>query len=295
MPKRSNDYQKVIYFVRQHIAPDAVVRESVMLTDKATGATREVDVLVEGNFAGEKISIGIEVRDHKRPQSVVWVDEVYGKYRDLPVDKVVLVSRSGFTRSALTKAGSLGYEALTPHQEIGRYGPLARVAIEAEAKSLKGVRMRDALAYLTDQELPVRMKESTALYDPHGVEASNAFELSQFAMSRPDMAGVIDKSDPIHKGLDVTFTEFNLHNNVTGEDFAPRIRFESNGSLHEIKSVRFLWEIEVTRERVELEHGAMRGTPFAFGRAEILGVDTLVLVAGEQLDEPLSTVDRTSS
>jgi hypothetical protein len=291
VPRRSNDFQKVVYFVRRHIAPDAEVRESVMLTDRVTGEPREVDVLVEGHLGGEKVTIAIEVRDHARKPGVEWVDAVHGKYRDLPVDKVVLVSRSGFTTSALRKAQSLGIEALTPYQEISRYGPLAKIAVEAEARTVTGVRLHDALAYLTDQELPVRVKESTALYDPHGVESSNVSELAQYAMSTPDATEVYRTAEPGHGALDIVFTELTLHNNATGETFAPRVKFETDGSLHPINSVRFQWEIEVTREPVELQHGAMRGTPFAYGKADVAGVETLVVIAGERLDEPLSEIE----
>jgi hypothetical protein len=50
------------------------------------------------------VNVGIECRDWKRPQSVSWVEDVRGKHSDLPVNLTVLVSSSGFAKTALNKA-----------------------------------------------------------------------------------------------------------------------------------------------------------------------------------------------
>jgi hypothetical protein len=290
VPRRSNDFQKVIYFVQNHIAPDVAVRESVMLTDRVTGEEREVDVLMEGNFGGGKIAIAIEVRDQKRKQHVEWVDSVHGKYRDLPVDKVVLVSGSGFTTSALQKAATLGIEALTPHQEVSPNGPLAQLAVEMNAMSIHSVRL-EGLAHLSDQEEPIQVHGGTALFDPNGVECGAVSGFAWHEIANPDRNDTSEAaSQPGRWRLDMTFDDPMLTKTDTTTDtvqtFAPRVKFDADDSLHSVKSLRLQWEIEVTREPVELQHGGMRGTPFAYGNVEVAGAERLVIVTGEPSDEP---------
>jgi hypothetical protein len=50
MPKRTNDFQRLVYIVRASLAHGATVTESKMLTDRATKRKREVDVCIEGHI-----------------------------------------------------------------------------------------------------------------------------------------------------------------------------------------------------------------------------------------------------
>lgn len=105
MPKRSNDFQKLILFIEQQLAAEnAVVRESVMLTPLDGGEDLEVDVLIEAALGRHRLLLAIECRDHRRPATKEWINELVGKYAVLPVDKVIAVSRSGFTRGAKQRA-----------------------------------------------------------------------------------------------------------------------------------------------------------------------------------------------
>jgi len=289
VPKRSNDFQKVIYYVRKHIAPDAVVRESVMLTDKITGEPREVDVLVEGTMGGERLAIAIEVRGHARKPGVQWVEEVRGKYQDLPVDKVVMVSRSGFTASALTKAASYGIEALTPLEEISRYGPLSKLTgIEVATRSVRGVRLVQGFVDFADHHEPVAVMANSALFHRDGTEFGTVEMVCNDSMSKPDAFDIYDVAKPEHTAYKFTLEGVLLTRGDTGETFTPHLRIQADGSLHPIKRLTTVWEVEVIQESIELKHGVMRGLPFAYGSIDISGEKRLVFVAGEQMGEPLT-------
>ena len=116
MPKRSNDFQRLITMLTRLLGEHAVVEESKMLTDLVSGEQREVDIYAEGILAGHAVRIGIECRDHKRKQVVGWVEEMHSKHERLPTNLVILVSSSGFTRSAVAKAESYGIKTITPTQ-----------------------------------------------------------------------------------------------------------------------------------------------------------------------------------
>jgi len=113
MPKRTNYFQQLIHHIYQQLVPaGAIVTESSLLTERSSGTQREVDILVEHSIAGHKIRMGIECRDRTSKDDITWVDSVIGKYRDLDVDKVVLVSSSGFSEGAKKKATAHNIESL---------------------------------------------------------------------------------------------------------------------------------------------------------------------------------------
>jgi hypothetical protein len=113
MPKRTNDFQKLIFLIEQQLAPHgAIVRESPLLRDHRTGNQREIDILIETRSGLHPLSIAIECIDHKRPAPVTWVEQIQQKHADVPVNKTILVSRSGFSKAALLKAHAFNMEAI---------------------------------------------------------------------------------------------------------------------------------------------------------------------------------------
>jgi hypothetical protein len=116
MPKRTNDFQKLIAMLAELLGEGSVVEESRMLTELDSDNQREVDVCVEGTFAGHHTLIGIECRDHKRKQDVTFVESMHAKHSRLPTDVLILASSSGFTKLALDKANKFNIRAITPAQ-----------------------------------------------------------------------------------------------------------------------------------------------------------------------------------
>ena len=105
MPKRTNPFQRVVRSLYEVLAPlGATVEESALLTETPTGSEREIDVLITFPTLGTQLRIAVECRDHDRPQTVEWIDSLIGKYSNLPIDKVIAVSDSGFTPAAELKA-----------------------------------------------------------------------------------------------------------------------------------------------------------------------------------------------
>lgn len=116
MPARTNEFQEMVTLLTRVMREDdsVIVNPSAMLTDIITGELREVDILVETTAIGRKLSLAVECRDWKRPQSVQWVEEMHAKNLALPVNKTVLVSSKGFTKAALKKAAHYGMDSIVP-------------------------------------------------------------------------------------------------------------------------------------------------------------------------------------
>jgi hypothetical protein len=116
MPKRTNDFQRLIAMLAELLGEGAVVEESRMLTELDSDHQREVDVCIEGTFAGHHTLIGIECRDHDRKQDVSFVESMHAKHSHLPTDILILASSSGFTKLAVERAKKANIRAITPSQ-----------------------------------------------------------------------------------------------------------------------------------------------------------------------------------
>ena len=139
MPKRSTPFQAIVRLVRQHYArPGVTVTESKILLDVVRGIEREVDVVIEGDFDGEPMTISVEVIEHGRPASVTWVDQMLRKHRDLPTNRLLLVSKSGFTSGAVAAIA----------QEAGRVQALTPQVIELEGQAIVKHLFVDEIKYV---------------------------------------------------------------------------------------------------------------------------------------------------
>lgn len=124
MPKRTNDFQQFVLFIeRALIEIGATVRESEELRDQHTGALREVDIVVRHQIGTHDIVIAVECTATGRPATVEWIEQLHAKHASLPIDKLILVSKSGYTADALAKAKLLGIDALTFEQAEGLSWP----------------------------------------------------------------------------------------------------------------------------------------------------------------------------
>jgi hypothetical protein len=113
MPARTNAFQRIVALVNATLAEQCVVVESAMLRDTVTDEQREVDILITASAGTYKFMIGIEVVSCGRPAGTPWVERMRARHENLPVDKLVLVSESGFTKPAEVKAKFYGIETLT--------------------------------------------------------------------------------------------------------------------------------------------------------------------------------------
>lgn len=119
MSRRTNDFQTLIYLIERQLAPQgARVTESKLLRDSRGNEEREIDVAIETEVGGHPVIIGVECIDHRRSASVVWIDNLIGKYRNLPVHKVIAVSRSGLSKAALRKAVGANIETLSLNEAV---------------------------------------------------------------------------------------------------------------------------------------------------------------------------------
>lgn len=113
MPKRSNTFQRLATLIHERLGQEWKVTESHMFKDFITGEAREVDIVAQSTVASYPLYLSIECRDHARPADILWVEGAAKKHEHLPTSKLVLWSRSGFTKAALVKAEALKITAVS--------------------------------------------------------------------------------------------------------------------------------------------------------------------------------------
>jgi len=94
----------VVAALEASLRPGASIEVRKKLVDSSTGRLREVDVFVIHEVAGEIQKVGIECRHHKRKVGVAYLEQMVTKKKDLGLDRLHVVSASGFTRGAVLKA-----------------------------------------------------------------------------------------------------------------------------------------------------------------------------------------------
>jgi hypothetical protein len=119
MPKRTNDFQKLVDIIQRLYAPkDATVTTSAMVTPLSGGTPREIDILVEFKTG---FKIAVEAKDWSRAIDATGVETYIGKYNNnggIIVNKVIIVAHS-FTSTAKQRANDLGFSLHTINELEG--------------------------------------------------------------------------------------------------------------------------------------------------------------------------------
>lgn len=120
MPKRTNPFQEIVTLIQEALAPvGATVTPSAMVPSPTSGKLREIDVLVETPIGLYTLKIAVEAKDEGRKLDVTKIETIIGKYRGkgaLPVNKIVVIARNGFTAEARVRAQDEEIDLLTLHE-----------------------------------------------------------------------------------------------------------------------------------------------------------------------------------
>lgn len=96
MPKRTNDFQKLVDIIQRLYAPkNATVTTSAVVTPSLGGTPREIDILVEFKTDLYPFKVAVEAKDCSRVIDVTGVETYIGKYNNkggIIVDKVIIVA-----------------------------------------------------------------------------------------------------------------------------------------------------------------------------------------------------------
>ena len=272
VPRRTNPFQATVFLLQKHIAGDATVTESAELIDLVSGERREVDVCIETRVANHDVVISLECRDHGRPQSIGWIEEMHSKHSRLSTNLLVLVSSSGFTRNAVAAAQSYGIETVVPE----------------ELTDERADKIADRARRLRYTTLDLQITSVRVWAEPTGTEEEEVFlappKLDIFRESGEFIGPLeaivegfkqnIDYGEVIFDAPEETkrFEVLVDSPEITADDPATRYRLhvqkiEPQLHLRPVKRIMIEGDARVRRSDFPLRYGQMQGVNYSWGEA----------------------------
>lgn len=303
MPKRSNEFQRLVAMLTMLTSDGATVYESVEVMEIASQERREVDVVAFGNVAGHQSTVFIECRDWKRPQDVQWVEQARTRFDDLGANVKILVSSSGFTKTALAKAARYGIKTITTGEVTPEFvGKVVNSADSAQywhwitlVQKAIVVVTRDGVTQR--QELP----GNVPVFRADGSEVSMFEDLVKHVTQQHTRAH--GQWEAVARHAEEMYGNGGMQYVATGDGPKPR----SNGQkvyvkgvscttgqeeLFEIANVIVTFEAKWAVADVPLTHGDYDGTYFSTGSAPLGHDATVQLVYTETTDGDLDVIGR---
>jgi hypothetical protein len=285
VPKRSNEFQRLIKKIYDQLAPaGAKVTESAELSERGAKKKREVDVLVEGEFAGTAIKMAIECRDRSRKNDVEWIDGLIGKYRDIDVQRVIAVSKTGFSETAAEKAKNNRIETRSLKEAMETDWPAELMKL-----GLGRINLQYRIARYTARTNPGWQSDSPPAFIEDAAGARTKFDdfLKQLT---PSIGAVVSKKafGRFRTVADLTAT---FMEDVTATPSAARLVSEE-GISYDLVQVTFHCEVNVTFDPAPMKRQLYGDVGVTSGLIELPEDKktfriSVVEVPGKPLSEPL--------
>lgn len=285
MPKRTNLFQEVVEIIHRHMAEDATVEASAMLIDSVTGDEREVDVVIRSRPAGYELVISVEAVGRSRPATVEWVEQMLGKHKNLPTDKLVLVAQRGFSKQARRKAESGGAVPVSPDDVLGEALSDVRSLwpkVITFTPEEFGVNFDDEDAPDTGWE-----KKAPRLYaDASSLMANSLGDFVQ-RMWKERLLDLAEQT-----GLAKVTQDETRRVHLRLEDLRPKINgvrrhiclLNENGRLYSLARITVAGQLTIQVSEIKLTHGRLGDLDllFSYGEGKVAGRSTLIVVSAPE-------------
>ncbi len=271
MPRRTNTFQRLIALVNRQLDDNAQVVESALLTDAITGGQREVDVLIKATIADYETHIAIECIDWKRKADVTWVEKMFQKHQFLSTNKLILVSRSGFSRNAIKKAEFHNILELTLEDAIDQNWLQKIKSVVISTCKLHIVRYE---LQLSDSLEDATIKGPPVFFDPEGNPGDLVGLLRAEIISNDKVAEIL---------FDQLFDKKDAKEMLFAVDLATGIYrqwhlTDSRDKKHYIKWFRMQVKVEHSDKTHEVQHSRYANANIAFTTTDKDKTDILVMV-----------------
>ncbi len=102
------EYQEAVALLYEQAEGFGNVVRNVMVPDKITGQSRQIDVLIEIEAKGHSMKLVVDAKFHVTPIDVREVESVMALAEAVGANKAVIVAANGWTNPAKTKADHAG-------------------------------------------------------------------------------------------------------------------------------------------------------------------------------------------
>lgn len=291
MPKRTNDFQRLIYLVRLNLSEGAKVSESKMMRDRLTKRFREVDVVVEGKVGSQRVFVSIECRDHQRVADVGWVDAMKTKHDRLDTNVLLLASRSGFTQEARDVASKYGIELFTLENVNEKdipalLGPNGDLWLKSVSITAEKVSVRVAQVGLLAPET-VGTVPDNLLYLEDGSELCQIKELVDRLLKSPRARDyLLAEGKDEHRWFELVWEP------PSDQQGRPLyMRKIDPEVLRPVESIRIVGPCKVEIGKFGVRHGKIGDVQVAWGKATIAGNSAMAVATKTDIGETKLSVN----
>ena len=109
-PPKWKRFEALVAKLQKALSPDAIVTPNDNILGRRSGVLRQIDISVRKSVGQFDILAIIDCKDYKVPVDVKDVEEFLGLVNDVVANKGALVSASGFTEAAKTRARDAGVD-----------------------------------------------------------------------------------------------------------------------------------------------------------------------------------------
>jgi hypothetical protein len=250
-----------------------MVEESVLERHPRTGVVREIDIRITSRSNPEDRLL-VECRAHKRRQDVQWIDALDGKGRSLGFPKIVAVSASGFTKSALIEAHDRGIDTLHLKEadEVDWrkwFMAIPELGIEVTSPVLRSV------DFGVDANWPGTLPDSMDLLDVILVDTRDSTRIPLLEW----IAGLLNDPEQVTQ-LQALAENGNVTDLHKVHHCAPEMGFILNGQEEFIPLVQVVVhvDINISHDSIPLKHLDVGGQRILVGESQIRGIPTRVVM-----------------
>ncbi len=256
-----------------------------MVPDRLGGKAQEVDILIEEPAGQITLQIGVEVRDRSRAADVGWVQEMRGKHEHR-TDKLILVSRTGFTKNALNEAEKFGIETMDLQEAIesdwaGKVSKLKEVFLGRFNVNIVKCRAVLAEEYGHPEEPEVGLGEP--LYSKDDEKAGPVGELAEQVLRRPESGKNL---------MDFFYANQDRSRATAMFELVPGCYLiDTYGTKWRVRAIKVEIECDLRMTPIPLQHGLVGTAHVSWGETTV-GDEQLFMVNTEQPGQPERTTLR---
>lgn len=116
--KSGKYFEELVTWIQQSVHEKAQIIPNEKVPDIHTKKIRQIDISIRLSDGPTHLFVMVEVRDHNKPVDVRYIEEINSKKQSVGANAAFIVSRSGFTETALEKANYLGIQTLTYEEAL---------------------------------------------------------------------------------------------------------------------------------------------------------------------------------
>jgi hypothetical protein len=291
VPKRTNTFQDVVAIVQRHMAAGATVEESEMVTPTHGGKPREVDVVVTSHVAGHIVRVAVEASKTCRRANVEWVERMIGKHADLPIDKLVLYSGSGFTKTALDKATAHNIAAIAAvemtdeERESAVLGGLRsiwpkRYSLKPQSARVWVERSGGAKWFRAAPDIALFTDDGTQL--DRGLQAAVVNHLRNQSVEIAEQIGLRDIAESMESEFVIVWAPVFVPVDDGEVEVFVRYHDASPPELHRVVKVEIRGDAVIEVARVDLVHLQLGDVAVSYGEVDLGGKKGVFVATGKE-------------